>query len=319
MGSLARALLLPLLLLSSFEQCLLVGAFNETSIFDWDIEPSSGIQITGISKEIVFGYRIPLLSQDKQCGFQVLDKDCQLQPPSDSYADSIYVSSVDTSQDYSLLGGVSIDVNTIQSSNYYTEIDPYRGSVEFCARVDCFHQDMSVNFHEAKIRIGFDFTVGFAIEATLTDMFSRFKTLYSYKLSFYKTDGNLSDESLRVFEVAASMFLSKELNYWFRELMNPVQIGATVLSQEMITKQVLISRLLQASLLRRLQEYETWTGSKLEIGLNATFDSEPAPSTDEVNEAQQWIWLNNADYFLGNLSAILSICGSVRIQKESFS
>jgi len=54
----------------------------------------------------------------------------------------------------------------------------------------------------------------------------------------------------------------------------------------------------------------TWTGSLLDIGLQAEFESEPAPHTDDVNDAQGWIWLHNGHYFLSNLSAIIGICGS---------
>ena len=124
----------------------------------------------------------------------------------------------------------------------------------------------------------------------------------------------MSDDSLRVFEIAASLFLGAELNHWFRELMNPLTIFAKVLSQKMITKQVAIAarflRQAQEILRRGLQEYETWTGSEVEIGLEASFENEPAPHTDEVNDAQAAIWLCCSEYFISNLTAILAFCGS---------
>jgi hypothetical protein len=54
------------------------------------------------------------------------------------------------------------------------------------------------------------------------------------------------------------------------------------------------------------------TGSELGIGLEALFEFEPAPSVDEVNADQAYAWVEKADMFLGNLTAVLSICGSVR-------
>jgi hypothetical protein len=132
----------------------------------------------------------------------------------------------------------------------------------------------------------------------------------------YTTDGNLGDDSLAVIKVAAELFLETELNYWFRDLNNPVILAATFLGQKLVTKQAEIGlRFLRArDASRSLIEYETLTGSDIGIGLEALFDSEPAPHTDEVNKAQAYAWTEKASLFLGNLTSILSICGSVSLK-----
>jgi hypothetical protein len=195
-------------------------------------------------------------------------------------------------------------------------MDPYRGRISFCTRVDCTLNGDSYNFHETKLLVDFDWTVGFAINAELGSSYTRYKLLHDYKLSLYKTDGELGDDALEVLKVAAELFLEAELNFWFRDENNPVNLTTTVLGQKMVTKQVEEDlRFLRArDMSRSLIAYQTVTGSELGIGLAALFDHDPAPHTDEVNEAQAYAWTEKADLFLGNLTAILSICGSVSVK-----
>jgi hypothetical protein len=94
-------------------------------------------------------------------------------------------------------------------------------------------------------------------------------------------------------------------------------LDATIPGQIMITKQQEIShRFLRAQNVSRslVVEYETLIGSEVGVGLEAMFAFEPAPHTGDVNEAQAYSWLNNADQFIGNLLAILDICNSVRLK-----
>jgi hypothetical protein len=173
----------------------------------------------------------------------------------------------------------------------------------------------SYNFHETKLLVDFDWTVGFAINAELGSSYTRYKQLHAYKLSLYKTDGELGDDALEVLKIATELFLEAEMNTRFRDINNPVNLTTTVLGQKMVTKQVEkgLRFLRGQGVSRSLIEYETVTGSELGIGLEALFDHEPAPHIDEVNEAQAYAWTEKAHLFLGNLTAILSICGSVSL------
>ena len=96
---------------------------------DWTIEPIENVVITAVSEPMLFRYEVPsLLDETKDCSVEVLDKNCAPQSTSSVYSDAIYVSSVDTqSQDHRLTAGISINLGTISSSSYYTELDNYRG------------------------------------------------------------------------------------------------------------------------------------------------------------------------------------------------
>jgi hypothetical protein len=279
---------------------------------DWAIEPIGDIIVQGVEDDIVFRYNVPALHEGKECSVRLFEVDCITDGGSSVYMDMVDTTSVERE----LTANFRISTETIKSSSYYTGMDPYRGRISFCTRVDCTLNGESLNFHETQLLVDFDWTVGFAINAELGSSYSRYKLLHSYKLSLYTTDGNLSDDSLGVIEVAAELFLEAELNNWFQTLNNPVELTATILGQKMITKQEgKHLRLLRArDISRSLIEYETLTGSEIGIGLEALFDSEPAPHTDEVNKAQAYAWTERAAFFLGNLTAILSICGSVSLK-----
>jgi hypothetical protein len=279
---------------------------------DWAIEPIGDIIVQAVEDDIVFRYNVPALHEGKECSVRLFEVDCITEGGS-----SVYIGMVDTtSVERELTSTFRIDTETIKTSSYYTGMDPYRGKISFCTRVDCTLNGDSYNFHETQLLVDFDWTVGFAINAELASSFSRYKLLHAYKLSLYTTDGNLGDDSLGVLKIASEIFLEAELNYWFLDLNNPVVLAATVLGQKLVTKQVEKGlRLLRArDMSRSLVEYETLTGSELGIGLEALFDREPAPHTDEVNKAQAYAWTEKAHLFLGNLTAILSICGSVSLQ-----
>ncbi len=127
---------------------------------------------------------------------------------------------------------------------------------------------------------------------------------------------NHGNGSLDLIQVAAALFLEADLNFLFRDLNNPINLTTSVHSQKMVTKQKEKGRrhLRARDVSRSLIEYETLTGSEIGVGLEALFDHDPAPHTDEVNEAQAYAWTEKADLFLGNLTAILSICGSVSVK-----
>jgi hypothetical protein len=110
---------------------------------------------------------------------------------------------------------------------------------------------------------------------------------------------DLDDDSLGVIKTAAELFLEAELNTWFRDLNNTVDLATTIIGQKLVTKQEGKGlRLLRGGrdVSRSLIEYETLTGSELEIGLEALFDHEPAPHIDEVNAAQAYAWIEKADF-----------------------
>jgi hypothetical protein len=293
--------------------CLaLLVANTEGYDLDWAIEPIGDIIVQGVEDDIVFRYNVPALRDGKECSVRLFEDDCITEGGS-----SVYMGMVDTtSVERQLTSKFRIDTETIKLSSYYTAMDPYRGRISFCTRVDCTLNGDSYNFHETKLLVDFDWTVGFAINAELGSSYTRYKLLHAYKLSMYTTDGELGDDSLRVIEVAAELFLEAELNSWFRDLNNPVDLTTTVLGQKMITKEEekRVRLLRGQDVSRSLIEYQTLTGSELGIGLEALFDYEPAPHTDEVNEAQAYAWTEKAHLFLGNLTAILSICGSVSLK-----
>jgi hypothetical protein len=279
---------------------------------DWAIEPIGDIIVQGVEDDMVFRYNVPTLRDGKECSVRLFEEDCITVGGSSVYMDLVDTTSVERQ----LTSKFRIDTETIKSSSYYTPMDPYRGRISFCTRVDCTLNGDSYNFHETKLLVDFDWTVGFAINAELGSSYTRYKLLHDYKLSLYKTDGELGDDALEVLKVAAELFLEAELNFWFRDENNPVNLTTTVLGQKMVTKQVEEDlRFLRArDMSRSLIAYQTVTGSELGIGLAALFDHDPAPHTDEVNEAQAYAWTEKADLFLGNLTAILSICGSVSVK-----
>jgi len=208
-----------LLLLLIFPCCCVSAA-----LLDWDIEPWGMVEVTDIESEIIFRYDIPGLQQEgaqlqqTACTFQVLNYDCALptnsagmlglpQQPNEQNetqaGSAVYASSADTTQPGRLTGGARIDAGSVADSEFYYDIpeDPYRGSIKFCARVDCgllmddnegggsiSNTEMlnSVNFHETKMTVTFDLVSGFAIKAQLTGDYSKYKHLHSYKLHFCK-------------------------------------------------------------------------------------------------------------------------------------
>jgi hypothetical protein len=293
--------------------CLaLLAANTEGYDLDWAIEPIGDIIVQAVEDDIVFRYNVPALHEGKECSVRLFEEDCITVGGS-----SVYMSMVDTtSVERQLTSNFRIDTETIKSSSYYTAMDPYRGRISFCTRVDCTLNGESYNFHETKLLVDFDWTVGFAINAELGSSYTKYKLLHAYKLSLYTTDGELGDDSLEVIQVAAELFLEAELNLWFQELNNPVELTTTVIGQKMITKQeeTGLRHLRARDVSRSLTEYETLIGSEIGVGLEALFDHEPAPHTDEVNAAQAYAWTEKADLFLGNLTAILSICGSVSLK-----
>ena len=279
---------------------------------DWAIEPIGDIIVQGVEDEIVFRYSVPTLRDGKECSVRLFEDDCiTVGGP------SVYMEMVDTiSVERQLTSKFRIDTETIKSSSYYTAMDPYRGRISFCTRVDCTLNGDSYNFHETKLLVDFDWTVGFAINAELGSSYTKYKQLDAYKLSLFKTDGELGDEALEVLKIATELFLEAEINTRLRDMNNPVNLTTTVLGQKMVTKQVEegLRMLRGQDVSRSLVEYEIVTGSELGIGLEALFAYDPAPSTDAVNDAQSYAWTEKADLFLGNLTAILSICGSVSVK-----
>jgi hypothetical protein len=279
---------------------------------DWAIEPIGDIIVQGVEDDIVFRYNVPALREGKECSVRLFEEDCITDGGSSVYMDMADTTSVERQ----LTSTFRIDTDTIKSSSYYTDMDPYRGRISFCTRVDCTLNGESYNFHETQLMVDFDWTVGFAINAELGSSYTRYKLLHSYKLSLFTTDGDLGDDSLGVLNAAAALFVEKELNVAFRHLNNPVVVRTSVLGQKMITKQVEkgLRRLRARDVSRSLTEYDTLTGSELGIGVAALFEHDPAPHIDDVNAAQALAWTEKADLFLGNLTAIMSICGSVSLK-----
>lgn len=276
--------------------------------FDWDIEPIAVQQGTDISEPISFSYRIPMLDyHHKQCSFRILDYNCQ---PKDSltFPDALYVNGVTTGKQR-LEANVWIASDEIESSGYYGAYNDYRDHVAFCARIDCTFDGESIHFYETKYGFTIDLLTGFAMTAEVIDPYSLNKTLDSYEVSFYPTDGDLDDESLRIFEAATNEFLAQEISAWFN---NTAHINATVLAQGQVQKNVTTGRrvLRNPAVPRSLQGSETLTGSKLAMGIHVEFENDPAPHTDEVNEALQHIWIDEFNFFLKNLQAVYTMCKS---------
>jgi hypothetical protein len=266
--------------------------------------------VQGVGDDIVFRYNVPALNDDKECSVRLFEVDCITNGGSSVYMEMVDITSVERE----LTTTFRIHTDTIKSSSYYTEMDPYRGRISFCTRVDCTLNGKSYNFHETKLLVDFDWTVDFAINAELGSFYAKYKKLPAYELSMYTTDGDLGGDALEVLKIATELFLQAEMNTKLRDTNNPVNLTTTVLGQKMVTKQVEVRglRFLRAqNVSRSLIEYETLTGTELEIGLVALFDHEPAPHIDEVNAVQADAWVENTDLFLGNLTAILSICDSV--------
>jgi hypothetical protein len=97
--------------------------------------------------------------------------------------------------------------------------------------------------------------------------------------------GDLGDDALEVLKIATELFHQAEMNAKLRDTNNPVNSTTNVLGQKMITKEEekRLRFLRGRDVSRSLIEYHTLTGSEREIGLEALFDREPAPHTDEVN------------------------------------
>jgi hypothetical protein len=199
--------------------CLgLLAAYAHGYDHDWAIEPIGDIIVQGIEDDIVFRYSVPALRVGKECSVRLFEVDCITEGGSSVYMDMVDTTSVERE----LTSNVRIDTETIKTSSYYTGMDPYRGRISFCTRVDCTLNGDSYNFHETQLTVDFDWTVGFAINAELGSSFSRYKLLHAYKLSLYSTDGDLSDDALGVLKTATGLFLEAELNTKFPT--NPVQL-----------------------------------------------------------------------------------------------
>jgi hypothetical protein len=185
---------------------------------DWAIEPIGDIIVQGVEDDIVFRYSVPALHEGKECNVRLFKEDCITDGGSSVYLDMVDTTSVERE----LTSNFRIDTDTIKTSSYYAGMDPYRGRISFCTRVDCTLNGDSYNFHETQLTVDFDWTVGFAINAELGSSFSRYKLLHAYKLSLYSTDGDLSDDALGVLKTATGLFLEAELNTKFPT--NPVQL-----------------------------------------------------------------------------------------------
>jgi hypothetical protein len=185
---------------------------------DWAIEPIGDIIVQGVEDDIVFRYNVPTLHEGKECSVRLFKEDCITDGGSSVYLDMVDTTSVERE----LTSNFRIDTDTIKTSSYYTGMDPYRGRISFCTRVDCTLNGESYNFHETQLTVDFDWTVGFAINAELASSYSKYKLLHAYKLSIYSTDGELGDDALGVLKAAAGLFLEAELNTKFPT--NPVQL-----------------------------------------------------------------------------------------------
>jgi hypothetical protein len=278
---------------------------------DWAIEPLGDIIVQGTDDAIVFSYNVPALREGKECSVRLFQEDCITDGGS-----SVYIDMVDTtSVERELTSYFRIDMDTIQSSSYYTDLDPYRGRISFCTRVDCTWNGESLNFHETNLMADFDWTVGFAMNAVLESPYAKDKVLDTYELSLYPTDGELDDTSLEAVKIAAEIFLEAEMNSLLQDSNNTVNLTGTVLGQETFTKQEEIGRrLLRArDVSRSLTIYSNVTGSAVVIGWEALYSNDAAPHIDVVNAALANSWIEKADMFLANLTAIISTCGSVSL------
>jgi hypothetical protein len=292
--------------------CLSLPAANAQGYdHDWAIEPIGDIIVQAVEDDIIFRYIVPALREGKECSVRLYEVDCITDGGSSVYMDKVDTTSVELE----LAAHFRIDMDTVRSSGYYTGIDPYRGRISFCTRVDCTLNGASYNFHETKLMVDFDWTVGFAINAELGSTYSRYKLLDEYKLSMYITNGELGGGSLGVIKAAAGLFLEAEMNDKFKD--NPVQLATSVMGQQRITKQVVKKvRHLQGAgnVTRRVVEYETLVGTELAIGLEALFDHEPAPRIEVVNAAQADAYVEKAHKFLVALTTVISLCDSVSLR-----
>jgi hypothetical protein len=279
---------------------------------DWAIEPLGDIIVQGTNDPIVFTYSVPALREGKECSVRVFEEDCITDGGS-----SVYIDMVDTtSVERELTSYVRFDMETIESSNYYADLDPYRGRISFCTRVDCTWNGESINFHETNLMANFDWTIGFAMNAVLESPYAKEKVLDTYDLSLFPTDGELDDAALDAVVLAAETFLEAEMNAVLKDSNNTVNLTGTVLGQETTTIQVETGRrLLRArDVSRSLVIYSNATGTKVVIGWKALFSNDAAPHTDVINAALTDAWIEKADLFLENLTAIVSTCDSVSLK-----
>jgi hypothetical protein len=299
----------------------LIGKAQGNSVdTDWKVGLEN-ITIDDWTQDIIFDHSVPNLYEGKECTVTVLQDDCLTTGDG-----SVFIVATNATVSRNLKSYVNMNFATIEASDYYTPLDEYRAKIAFCTRVECFYNGESVNFHETVLTLTYDFLVGFFLNPSVSpySAYCKFKTLHSYILELYATHGDLSTESLIVLEGAAKMFLDAELNWavkYLWNLTNPVSITATAQNQKLDTKE---SRRLQA-LLQRALYHET--GSVIEMGFDGQFTYEPAPHIDDVNQAIGDIWVDGADNFLGNVSALSDFCTSVsstirivhRLKHSSFS
>jgi hypothetical protein len=131
---------------------------------DWTIEPIGDVLVQGVDEDIVFRYNVPVFREGKECSVSLFEEDCITVGGSSVYLDMVDTTSVERE----LTSNFRIDTDTIKSSSYYTDLDPYRGRISFCARVECTLNGESINFHETKLRVDFDWAVDFSINDLLT-------------------------------------------------------------------------------------------------------------------------------------------------------
>jgi hypothetical protein len=155
--------LLRFLLCATACLCLLAANAQGYDI-DWEIEPIGDIIVQGVDDDIVFRYSVPVFREGKECSVKLFEEDCTTAGGSAVYLDTVDTTSVERE----LTSNFRIDTDTIKSSSYYTDLDPYRGRISFCARVECTLNGESINFHETKLRVDFDWAVDFSINDLLT-------------------------------------------------------------------------------------------------------------------------------------------------------
>jgi hypothetical protein len=274
---------------------------------DWAIEPLGNIIVQGTSDAIIFKYSVPALFVGKECSVQLFEEDCSTDGGS-----SVYIDMVDTaSVERELTSYFRIDMETIQSSSYYTELDPYRGRISFCTRVDCTWNGESLNFHETNLMADFDWTIGFAMKAYLESPYAKEKVLDTYELSLFPTEGELSDAELEAVKVSAEIFLEAEMNAVLVASNNTVDLTGTVLGQETVVIQVETRRRLRTRDVSRRLILANVSGVEVDIGWEALFSNDNAPHIDDINAGLADAWIEKADNFLANLTAVVATCGSV--------
>ena len=110
------------------------------------------------------------------------------------------------------------------------------------------------------------------------------KAMTPFYLNVLETREALSGEALKNIEDATNDFLMMELNSVF--LKNSVaSVRTFVVAQEQIEEQVDNRRLSQGMM--RGRTLRAVVGSKFEVNVNVTFDSEPSPDTVEVDKTLQ--------------------------------